>query len=271
MWDFLRTAGTPTPPEANCTFGVGSHPCEPGNGGAPEAHGAWVAEALLDVAPSAELYIARVAGMHNFRESAQWLMDQNVDLISASLGAQFDSGVPGVAETDESVLAAVETAAANGISWVNSAGNYADKDRNYFLLLPRVASDQAGDWHNDWLKMKDGPDVFFNKAVIGEDAPIGDFRMRWGNESSSNPARLNLFVCVDDGCAVERELAVDHSSGGTVKVAEWQSEIGDETPVYLRVCRDPNGGYPSWVQIGASTHTAFETVSTKSRTINGIE
>ena len=180
VWDFLRTAGTPTPPEANCTFGVGSHPCEPGNGGTPEAHGAWVAEALLDVAPGAELYIARVAGMHGFHDSVEWLVDQNVDVINASLGSLFDSGIPGVAETDSSVLAAVATATADGIAWVNSAGNYADKDRNYFLLLPRVASDQAGDWHNDWLKIKDGPDVFFNKAVIGEDAPIGDFRCDGG-------------------------------------------------------------------------------------------
>ena len=38
----------------------------------------------------------------------------------------------------------------------------------------------------------------------------------------------------------------------------------------VRVCRDHIGGYPSWVQIGASTHTTFETVSDKYRTINGI-
>ena len=270
LWDFFRTGGATTPPTANCTFGVGSHPCEPGNGGTPVAHGAWVAEALLDIAPGSELYIARVAGMQNLRRSAQWLMEQDVNVINASLGALFDSGTPGSPDNDHSGLAIVGTAVASGIAWINSAGNDADKNRNYLLMLPRGGeSAQTGYWDDDWLRLVDSGH-FFNKAVIGETATKGDFRMRWGDDEPANPARLKLYLCDNNGCTGIRKIAEDLASGTRVKVGKWDSPADSETDVYLRVCRDPSGGFPSWVQIGASTHTSFETVSDKFRTINGI-
>ena len=270
LWDILHTAGTPTPPEANCTFGVGSHLCEPGDAGDPEAHGAWVAEALLDIAPGVELYIARVSETESFIDAAEYLKTQNVDVINASLGALFDTGDPGVPQHADSVLAAVATATADGIAWVNSAGNYGDKERSFFLMLPRGGGlAQADYWHNDWLRMRDDG-IFFNKAVIGEDATIGDFRMRWGDATAANPARPNLFVCDNNGCTGNRQIGRGLAERTTVKVGKWNSVAGSATPVYLRVCRDPGGGYPSWVQIGASTHTKFTTAHDKFRTINGI-
>ena len=175
LWDFLRTQGTVTPPPANCTFGIGSHLCEPDAEGAPEAHGAWVAEAMLDISPGAELYIARVSETQSFSDAVESLVTQNVDVINASLGALFDTGTPGSPQDDMSILSSLEEATSAGTTWVNSAGNYASAKRNFFVLLPRGQSRQA-DYSNDWLQMEEQGN-YFNKAIIGEKTDEGDFRM----------------------------------------------------------------------------------------------
>ena len=268
LWDFLRTQGTVTPPPANCTFGIGSHLCEPDAEGAPEAHGAWVAEAMLDISPGAELYIARVSETQSFSDAVESLVTQNVDVINASLGALFDTGTPGSPQDDMSILSSLEEATSAGTTWVNSAGNYASAERNFFVLLPRGQSRQD-DYSDDWLQMA-GPGIDFNKAIIGEETDEGDFRMRWGNLDDSDPALLSLYLCDNNGCTRNRKIGADLRPDVTVKVADWVSGVGTSTPVYLRVCRDPGGGFPSWVQIGASAHTKFETSSDKFRTVNGI-
>ena len=271
LWDFLQTEGTVTPPPANCTFGVGSHLCEPDDEGAPEAHGAWVAEAMLDVAPGAELYIARAGTVTEIHEAVSTMVasDPDVNVINASLGLPFDTGTPGSPQDSMSILSAVEEATSAGIwTWINSAGNYASAKRNFFVLLPRGQSRQA-DYSNDWLQME-GPGIYFNKAIIGEKTDEGDFRMRWGNLDDSDPARLSLYLCDDNGCSRGRKIGANLRPDVTVKVADWVSGVGTSTPMYLRVCRDPGGGFPSWVQIGASAHTRFETSSDKFRTVNGI-
>ena len=258
LWDFLRTQGMVTPPPANCTFGVGSHLCEPDDEGAPEAHGAWVAEAMLDVAPGAELYIARAGTVTEIHEAVSTMVasDPDVNVINASLGLPFDTGTPGSPQDSMSILSAVGEATSAGLTWVNSSGNYASAKRNFFVLLPRGQSRQD-DYSDDWLQME-GPGIYFNKAIIGEKTDEGDFRMRWGNLDDSDPARLSLYLCDDNGCSRGRKIGANLRPDVTVKVADWVSEVGKATPIYLRVCRDPNGGFPSWVQIGASPHTTFE-------------
>ena len=216
------------------------------------------------------------------RSTTEWLMavleapvgipelEEPVDVINASLGYDFDSGTAGVPDNDASVLASIATAVAGGAVWMNSAGNYGDKERNYLLMLPSGGESAQGDyWDDDWLRMRDDG-IFFNKAVIGKKASIGDFRMRWGDENPAKPARLNLFLCDDNGCTGHIIIGGDLDSGARVKVGEWISGVNNETDMWVRVCRDPGGGYPSWVQIGASTYTHFETATYKFGTINGI-
>ena len=135
--------------------------------------------------------------------------------------------------------------------------------------MPR-GSAQDSYWDDDWLRFKN-PGVYFNKAVIAKSSSAtAKFRMRWGNEDSANPARLNLFVCDNNGCTGNRLIAGDDRLGAAIKVGEWRASATGETEVHLRVCRDPNAGNSSWVQIGASALAEFETVSSTSHTINGI-
>ena len=140
--ELLRSKGITATPTVNCVFDDDPNNdeeffCEPGlHGESHEAHGAHVAEALLSIAPNVDLYLARAGGFQTVEKATKWLMTEladPVDVINVSLGYHFDSGSAGEPDNDESVLASVATAVAGGAVWVNSAGNYGDKQwKNVF-------------------------------------------------------------------------------------------------------------------------------------------
>ena len=283
--ELLRSKGITAIPTVNCVFDDGPGDddffCEPGlHGESREAHGAHVAEALLSIAPNVDLYLARIGKGRTVRSTTEWLMavleapvgipelEEPVDVINASLGYDFDSGTAGVPDNDASVLASIATAVAGGAVWVNSAGNRAQWKNVFHVDVPNAPNEYSSQWDNDWLQMDDGID--FVPVELEQSNADVKFRLRWGAEDRDDPPRLHLFACDNNGCASHIIIGEDLASGTTVKRAEWLSSVGAKTFAYVRVCRDPNGGYPSWVQIGASPHTKFETVSDKYRTINGI-
>ena len=275
--ELLRSKGITATPTVNCVFDDDPNNdeeffCEPGlHGERHNAHGAHVAEALLSIAPNVDLYLARIGDFRTAETATEWLITEladPVDVINASLGYDFDSGTAGVPDNDASVLASIATAVAGGAVWVNSAGNRAQWKNVFHVDVPNAPNEYSSQWDNDWLQMDDGID--FVPVKLEQSNADVKFRLRWGDEDPNDPPRLHLFACDNNGCASHIIIGEDLASGTTVKRAEWLSSVGAKTFAYVRVCRDPNGGYPSWVQIGASPHTKFETVSDKYRTINGI-
>ncbi len=88
-----------------------------------EVHGTACAEIVHEMAPEAELYLAYYDGSDvAMGQAVEWLIDQGVDIISNSTGSN------GLSPLDGTGFAAdlVEWAAAEGILWVNAAGNEAD-------------------------------------------------------------------------------------------------------------------------------------------------
>jgi subtilisin family serine protease len=82
-------------------------------------HGTACAEIIHDIAPDAEMYLAKVATDLDLAEAADWLIGQGVDIISTSLGiynATPGDGTGYLADT-------VAQARAAGILWVTAAGN----------------------------------------------------------------------------------------------------------------------------------------------------
>lgn len=86
----------------------------------PTPHGVRMAEIVHDVAPRAHLVLVRYDTPDQFAAAARWVADRGIPVVSHSnsrLTAPFDgSGV---------YARAVDEAAARGVLWVNSAGNYA--------------------------------------------------------------------------------------------------------------------------------------------------
>ncbi|MEQ9112702.1 MAG: S8 family serine peptidase, partial [Miltoncostaeaceae bacterium] len=88
--------------------------------GTPTPHGVRMAEIVHDIAPRARLVLVRYRTPSQFAAAAAWIADRGIPVVSHSssrLTAPFDgTGV---------YARAVDAAAARGVLWVNSAGNYA--------------------------------------------------------------------------------------------------------------------------------------------------
>ncbi len=109
-------------------------------GGDP--HGTAVAEAVIDIAPGATLYIANPSSRGDLQETAEWMADQGVKVINYSVGWIFDGPGDGTSPFSSSPLNAVDQAVARDITWVNAAGNsagdtwfgsFSDPDDNGFI------------------------------------------------------------------------------------------------------------------------------------------
>jgi subtilisin family serine protease len=88
---------------------------------ADEVHGTACAEIVHDMAPDAELYLANIYWDIDLIDAVTWIVEQEIDIISYSLGSYFGAG-DGTGL--ENLLA--EWAYQYGVTWVTSAGNAAD-------------------------------------------------------------------------------------------------------------------------------------------------
>jgi len=85
-------------------------------------HGVRMAEIIRDVAPGAHLVLVNYHSDDEFVQAARWIADQGIPIVSHSnsiLGGPFDGTGP--------LARAVDAAAARGVLWVNSSGNFAKR------------------------------------------------------------------------------------------------------------------------------------------------
>ena len=95
-----------------------------GSLGAPEVHGTAVAENVYDVAPAASLYLVCITTEVTLANAVSYVKAQGVDIVVHSIGwfnTSRGDGT-GAAGTPDALVA---DARANGILWVNAAGNEA--------------------------------------------------------------------------------------------------------------------------------------------------
>ena len=116
-------------------------------------HGTMVAEAIIDVAPEASLYIANPYTRGDLRKTVDWMIEEGVSVINYSSGWLF--GGPGDGTSPDSVdpLRTVDRAVEAGIVWVNAAGNearrtwfwsgpYSDPDGNGYISFDGSSNDE---------------------------------------------------------------------------------------------------------------------------------
>ena len=90
--------------------------------GLPTQHGVRMAELIHDLAPEARLVLVGYRTIDQFEEAAAWIASEGIPIVSHSnsfLTPPFD-GTGRAART-------VDAAAAAGVLWVNSAGNYGQR------------------------------------------------------------------------------------------------------------------------------------------------
>ena len=91
-------------------------------------HGTGVAEAVVDIAPKVELYIASPISAGDIQSTVDWMVAQGVSVINRSASAvSFEGPGDGTSPFPEARLKSIDHAVEEGITWVNSAGNYAER------------------------------------------------------------------------------------------------------------------------------------------------
>ncbi len=90
-----------------------------GSGGT--THGTGVAEVVYDIAPAADLWLVCIDNSLDLAKAITWMGQNGIDVFNASLG--FIAAYPG---DGTGTLKTYSTKAEKaGVTWVNSAGNYA--------------------------------------------------------------------------------------------------------------------------------------------------
>lgn len=140
LWDTVEHGPLPDASRQFCQDSVGQGLCaidgtiRSGLSNSTDAfvHGVAVAEVIHDMAPDAQLYIASVATTADLQAAINWFAARGVRIVNRSLGSAYDGPGDGTGPLAE----VVNSAAAKGITWFNSAGN----DGEDAYLVRNVAS-----------------------------------------------------------------------------------------------------------------------------------
>lgn len=180
---------------------------------AGEVHGTAVAELAYSVAPGAQMYLVNYETDLEFQQAVNWLIQQQVDIISHSAGyttGPFD----GTGFIDDIVNNAIN----NGIVWVNAAGNYAKQH-----WQGRFA-DVNG---NGWNAFSDGDET--NK-IIAQQGDIIDIGLSWDDWINVDQD-YDLYLFDNNGNLVAVSYDPQNGQPGQEPVEEIQY-VANYTGVY---------------------------------------
>jgi subtilisin family serine protease len=137
---------------------------------AGENHGTAVAEIVHDVAPDAELYLAYYDGGDvSMGNAVDWLLEQGVQIISHSAG-----GLAGPMDGTGRDAELVDSVAAKGVLWINSAGNSANE--HYRAVFVDADSDQMHDFepNTNLLAFRPMSEQLTQIVLNWDDWPLAD-------------------------------------------------------------------------------------------------
>ena len=176
-------------------------------------HGTAVAQAVIDIAPGAELYISnaaigvnRVGGRYRLWKDVDWMISQGVDVINYSQGwdlAQgLGDGIPrntrwfGNTRNSVDPLDTIKTAVDAGVIWVNAAGN---ENRR---IWHGAFSDGNSDGYHDYATSDDANYITFGGAereVIVE--------LRWDDSWGNADCDVDLYL-FEEGISTPVKISV---------------------------------------------------------------
>lgn len=141
--DYKALLGTDLPPSTDVVaWGKSSLGAEDST---TERHGTAVAEVVHDMAPSAQLYLARIANEAEFAQAVDWMVANGVDVINASLIWPGVGILDGLGPINKIVDGAVQ----RGVFWANAAGNH-----------------RLNHWSGDWNPYQTSTQLFPNNLNV---------------------------------------------------------------------------------------------------------
>jgi len=217
-----------------------------------EVHGTAVAETLSDVAPEVSIYLGVPRSWGNLLDIVSWMVSQGVQVINHSAGWIWAGPGDGTTVFSDSPLAAVNLAVANGIVWVNAAGNEAKRT----WTGPFVDDLDLG-------LMSFAPADPFNGLTLVQGSPVV-IQLRW-NDSWSNASRdLDLFLTDAAGEIVAGSASDQSGQIGHIPLELFQF-VPTSTGVFFLAVEHYAGSIPSWVDLqvfgGVSSDLEYSTPS----------
>jgi Subtilase family len=150
------------------------------NSASGDRHGVAVAEIVKDMAPGAELFLATTATTAETQAAINWFAANGVHIVTRSLGAPYDGPGDGTGPLD----AVVDSAAAQGITWFNSAGN--DAAFGYGRFTDGVDARGYVDFFN-------GPGVDTMLRIDPQSGGVAFDGVRWANDWGLPPGQVTDY------------------------------------------------------------------------------
>ena len=242
--DFSSLMGTelPSTVQARCYTDVGrftQNVADCADALVGSAHGTWVAEAVMDIAPGASLYIVSPWSRGDTNSAVDWMVSQGVSVIVSAETSLFDGPGDGTSPFGDSPLRTVDRAVAGGIIWANAAGNYAQ--RTWFGPYSTV---ELGD--SRFLKF-DGSDIF-NDMLLDAGDRIR-VQLRWDDSWSGASRDFDLLVWDFDAADfVAYSYDLQGGRAGQVPSEELRYLVPSDGRYAVVVAHD-SGGTPDWLQV----------------------
>ncbi|MCC6386232.1 MAG: S8 family serine peptidase [Dehalococcoidia bacterium] len=204
---------------------------------AGDPHGTAVAETVLDVAPGVTLYVANPLTPADLYLTTLWMITQGVQVINHSAGWTWNSSAgDGVPVGPISPLASVELATANGIVWVNAAGN----DAASTWTSAFVDADMDG-----FMEYPSGVEVNSLPLAAGSQAII---ELRWADSWSAAARDLDLYLYNPDKTQAAHSTNVQDGSPGGIPY-EVIVFTAPAAGTYRIAVHRYSGGEPPLVQV----------------------
>ena len=242
--DFRDLMGTELPAtvQARCHTDIGVFTqnladCEDAEEGGN--HGTLVAEAVVDIAPEVSLYIAGPLSSGDMRNAVDWMIREGVSVIVWAENRIFDGPGDGTSPFSDSPLRTVDQAVADGVVWVNSAGNNARS--TWFARAPFNDSDGDG-----FIEFAVGDEV--NDMTLQAEGLIR-VQLRW--DDSWEGASTNLDLGIQNNVTGQLvAFSVDPQSGAAGHIP-MEFIVGNvlRGGAFGVVVEHVSGSVPDWIQL----------------------
>ncbi|HVS13643.1 MAG TPA: S8 family serine peptidase [Thermoanaerobaculia bacterium] len=275
----LTGSDLPAPAAVRCYTGVGEHRSDPATCERPPAlflgslpaHGTAVAEALLEVAPAVELYLANPPSPLDLHATVDWMIEQGVDVINYSMSRFYEGPGDGTSPLPGSAYGAIERATAAGVVWVGAAGNlarrhwrgaFSDLDGDGVHAFDEVDGGvevnclvaARGEWISGSLRWDDdwfAPGSDLDLALLQRDVPIAVSSDRQSGETGQIPLEALALEAPADGAYCFAIVRGDGPTPEWVELASFGHDLVRSTPV-ASIAAPADAGSPGALAVGAT-------------------
>ena len=221
--------------------------------------GTAIAETLMDIAPDVTLYISNPRSRGDLKTAVDWMVRQDVDVITHSVIYLWDGPGNGTSPSPISSLKSVDAAVSGGTVWANAAGNYAR--RTWYGQF----NDPDG---NGWLNFVGNDQLNRLEIAAGESVRV---QLRWDGSWTTANKDLDLYLIdLKDASIVARSERYQTGAANQTPF-ERLSYKPTTSGTYAIGVRHWTGATPRWVQLQSWSRNHIERYSVSRSIANPAE